>query len=252
LPVLFGSLIVVSLTGGSTLHCEIQLTQPLAGFSISNARPGEQMAVATREFTSSEDGDLFIQRLEGIQQCLISGVPNCPPPSQIDHFLAVIGPDLRAGIIVNELHTRILIKPKRSMKMGDLVTLDDVLDVTRMELGVPVPRDSAIVFISSHGWRKSLFFDFAPLIRPPKQRDYDLGILLGLQHAYLLFQEQFKITEPQWQCLFEQHWFPFRYLPLDVLKRMWMTRNLSSRLRRLWKIRRAGYRGPLSPSTANS
>jgi hypothetical protein len=112
------------------------------------------------------------------------------------------------------------VKPKRSLNKGDIVTVDDVLDVRRMDLGAPVPRDSGIVFISSHGWRKSLFFDFGPLSQPPSKREYDLGLLLGLQHAYLLFQDQFKITEQQWHCLFDQHWFPFRYLPVDSVKRM--------------------------------
>jgi len=155
-----------------------------------------------------------------IQGCLISRVPACPPPSLIDHFLAVIAPDLRTTVFVNELQPVALMKPKRAMKKGQLVMLDDILDVKKLELGVPVPRESAIIFISSYGWRKSLFFDFGPILQPPVERDYDLGVLLGHQHAYLLFQDQLKITERQWHCMFEQHWFPFRFLPVEVIKKM--------------------------------
>ncbi len=83
------------------MRCEIELNERLVGFSVSSARPGEQVKVASREFTSSEDGALFVQRLEGIQASLISKVPNAPPPSYIDNFLAVIRQDLGATIVVN-------------------------------------------------------------------------------------------------------------------------------------------------------
>jgi hypothetical protein len=111
-------------------------------------------------------------------------------------------------------------RPKRAFKAGEVVLLDDILDIRRLELGVAVARSEAIVFINSHGWRKSLFFDFTPLLQPPQERNYELEVLLGLQHEYLLFQDQLKISEVQWQVILDQHWFPFRYLPIDVTRQM--------------------------------
>ena len=202
------------------MRCQIQLPEPIIGFSESCARSGEKVKVRWMEFTSSEDGDKFVRRLEELQACLISKIPGCPSPSQIDHLLAVVGPDLHATIIVNELQPLVHIRAKRDVNPGDPLLMDHILDVGRMNLGVSTPGDHAIVFIFSLGWRKSLFFDFGALSKPPILRTYDLEVLLGQQYAYLLFQDQFKISELQWQNLFEAHWFPFRHLPHDIVRRM--------------------------------
>lgn len=199
------------------MKCEIELSERLAGFVAESAQGPGDVKVITREFSSSEDGSHFISRLEGLQRCLIRHVPACPPPSFIDTFLAIIRPDLKTSVYVNDVPLRLGIKPKRALKPGDIVYVDDILDVDRVELGVPVPEDCGIVVIRSFGWRKSLFFDFVPVSeRVP--RDYSLEAVLGLQHAYLVFQEYFRISDEQWTELFRQHWFPFRFLPEATLK----------------------------------
>jgi hypothetical protein len=197
---------------------EIRLKERVIGFAAGAALPGAKVPVVSREFTSSEDGSLFVSRLEGFQGSLISQVPDCPPPSFIDTFLAVIHPDLRTTVIVNELSAHVSVRAKRAVKAGDLFRLDDVLDITRKELSEPIPEECGLVLIESFGWRKSLFFDLEPLTEDGKRRDFDLGLVLGSQHAYLLFQEQLRITDHQWEELFKQHWFPFRFLPFDTLK----------------------------------
>jgi hypothetical protein len=201
------------------MRCEIQLKERLAGFVAKAARGPGNVSVVLREFSSSEDGSHLISRLEGLQQCLIGHVPGCPPPSFIDSFLAVLRPDLRVSIFINDVPMRVSIRPKRTVKHGDVVYLDDVLDVERVELEEPIPEDCGLVLIRSFGWRKSLFFDFAPVCSNVA-RDYDLGAVLGVQHAYLTFQEHFRTSDNQWAELFRQHWFPFRFLPEKTLKAM--------------------------------
>jgi hypothetical protein len=44
---------------------ELKLDRRPAGYSVKGARHGELCPVIVQEFTSSEDGDLFISRLEG-------------------------------------------------------------------------------------------------------------------------------------------------------------------------------------------
>ena len=45
---------------------EIRLPQAKLGYAGTHGRKGDPIAVILREFTSSEDGNLFISRLEGV------------------------------------------------------------------------------------------------------------------------------------------------------------------------------------------
>ncbi len=45
---------------------EVKIDGIPAGYSVKGARKGDTCDVIVREFTSSEDGDLFISRLEGV------------------------------------------------------------------------------------------------------------------------------------------------------------------------------------------
>jgi hypothetical protein len=202
------------------LRLEIQIPERLAGFAEAASREGDSVPVVSREFTSSEDGDHFISRLEHLQECLFRHIPDCPPPSLIDHLLVVIRPNLTATVAINSLAKSAMVRAKRTVQGGSPVLRDDILDVIRLELDVPIPNDCAIVFVDSVGWQKSLFFDFMPILDSPTPRDYDLPQVLGFQYAYLLFQDLFKITDAQWQELFKQDWFPFRLLPVDIVQRM--------------------------------
>jgi hypothetical protein len=55
--------------------CEVRLDAPPAGYALESATEGQTAHVAVREFTSSEDGKVFISRLEGIPQQLLSLLP---------------------------------------------------------------------------------------------------------------------------------------------------------------------------------
>jgi hypothetical protein len=202
------------------VKCEIRLPERVVGFAGATSRGPGSVSVISREFTSSEDGDRFISRLESLQHSIFSHVPDCPSPSMIDHLLAVVRPDLSAMVVINGAAKTALVRAKRTVQGGSPVLLDDILDVKRLEFDVSVPDDCAVVYVSSVGWRKSLFFDFVPIAEPPQRRAYDLGKVLGFQYAYLLFQDLFKISDAQWEALFRQDWFPFRLLPIDIVKVM--------------------------------
>jgi hypothetical protein len=60
---------------------DIDLGNPPAGYSLTAARPGAQVAVQYLEFTSSEDGQHFIKRLEGIPTDILLKVT--PPRSTV-------------------------------------------------------------------------------------------------------------------------------------------------------------------------
>jgi hypothetical protein len=202
---------------------EVSLDLIPAGVALSSARKGEQVTVAALEFSSSEDGDAFIQRLEGIPNDLLAKLPPEAGigPSAIDHLLAIIRKDKTATIYVNELSFLLKIRAKQAKKPGEPIYQDDIADVESLGLGnVTIPADAGLLFIFSIGWRKGLFFDFGPLQITPTTREYNIEALLGHYYGYLAYQHLFKITDDEWQQLFAQQWFPFITLKNSSIRKM--------------------------------
>ncbi|MEW6028048.1 MAG: hypothetical protein ACOYZ8_14995 [Chloroflexota bacterium] len=194
-----------------------------AGIALTSVRDGGDVKVAYREFTSSEDGDLFIQRLEGLTNEIIGKLPPEIKASMIDHMLVVIHRDKRATVYVNELNLILKIRPKRAInKKGESVFQDDIAEIERLsfENEIKISGDVGIIFVFSTGWRKGLFFDFGAFGQHPLPIIYDIEKLLGHYFAYLDFQHLFKLTDDEWEKLFSQMWFPFIALKTQTVQRM--------------------------------
>ena len=185
---------------------DINLEQLPAGYAITSARSGEFVKVRFRDFTSTEDGQQFIQRVESSTYDFLQ--PSLVNPSQVDHLLAVCRRDRRATVYVNELNYHKVVRTARSVKAGP-VTKDDIADVESLELGVHIPDDAGFLFLFSINWRKGLFFDYGPILPDPQLRQYDVAALLGQAYSHVLFQERFSITDDEWKALFAEQWFPF-------------------------------------------
>jgi len=203
---------------------EITLDSVPAGYIVdpsSKEAPGVAKIVV-REFTSSEDGELFISRLMGIPNDLISRLPpEIARPSTLDHLVAIIREDRRATIYVNECNTMVQFRSARAIQAGEFVTEDDIVDVGVLKFeGIDFPSDAGVVCVMSAGWRKGLFFDLVPLGPERHQRDYDIEKQLGSHFAYLLNQNVFSLEESQWTALIEQQWFPFVSLQKSLLRMM--------------------------------
>jgi hypothetical protein len=187
---------------------------------MAAAAKGERVVVCRKEFLTSEDGNEFITRLEGVSRCFapVFG-PGGTPPSQVDHFLAVLRPDQSATVYCNELHivahTRVKRVSPPEVQAGDVIYPDDIADIEKAELRdaqnrpVEIPDDCGVVLILSCGWRKCLFYDYSVL--PPEVgcRTDHLPRLFGHFLARLWFQEMYSITDARWGRLFEWGWFPF-------------------------------------------
>ena len=192
---------------------EVKVDGIPAGYSVKGARKGETCDVIVQEFTSSEDGDLFISRLEGFPSELIGLLPpeNRISCSMIDNLLAIVRRDQTATLYVNEVPIRLVVRAKRAVRAGQAVLADDIAAVEDFGfVGVEIPPDAGIVCIFSQGWRKGLYYDLGPLhgeVATP--RDYDFGRMMAQQYAYLGFQHLFKITDDEWDRMIAQGWFPF-------------------------------------------
>jgi hypothetical protein len=196
-----------------------------AGYSMKCAEKDEEIDVVFREFTSTEDGQLFISRLEGIPTKIlekISGSANVAA-SQTNSLLAIIQPSGRTKVYWNEFQPGIQIRSKQKIKAGELVYIDHIMDIERVKLpDEALAPDVAICYVFSFGWRKGLFFDFGPAQAGKHRvpRNYDTGALLGHYFGRVLFQHLFSIEDGTWAELFRQRWFPFSYLSVTTVQNM--------------------------------
>src|SRR5829696_4210773 len=135
---------------------EVWLDAPPGGYTLeSAAAEGETVRVAVREFTSSEDGELFVSRLEGIPQQLLSLLPPDvkASPSMVEHLVAIIRKDLTATIYLNECEIHTQIRVARPVEAGEEIIEDDVVDIVRLSFeGVEFPADAGLACVFSSGW----------------------------------------------------------------------------------------------------
>lgn len=199
---------------------KIQIERPACGYAAEPSGPDQNtVRVIPVEFSSSEDGQHFIKRLEGATSEILEALAkqgNRISPSSIDHLLAFISPDGDTTVYVNELTLSSLIRVNRAIEKGETVTKNDIIDIHSLDLGgITNPGDAGIVFVFSIGWRRGLFFDYRPL-RPHLQTvDYDLETTFGQFYSHVLFQERFGITDDEWNRLFDTGWFPFNSISFD-------------------------------------
>lgn len=190
----------------------IKFNHPPAGYCANEAKSGEKVSLITREFTSSEDGDEFINRLDGIPTEVINLLPKdqnirC---STVDHMLAIFHKDGKCDVFLNEVNLIAKARVKKSIKKGDPVFEDDFADIVSLEFeNVKIPNDVGYFVILSKGWRKGFFFDFTPIVDKDYEIDYDVWAILGHFYNYLFFQDLYKISDDEWDKLFEKKWFPF-------------------------------------------
>lgn len=198
----------------------IKFDHPPAGISVSAARDGEMVLVQQIEFTSTEDGQVFIDRLEGIVNDLLTTLrpQRTFRPSEVDHLLAIIEKDGKTTVYVNEIPQLVSIRINRPCQKGEAIARNDIVDFGKFCLtGIAIPEDAGILYLFSVGWRKGLFFDLSPIGPTVAVREYDCETLFGRLHGYVMFQERFAIAEDVWCKLFAFKWFPFAGIKNDLI-----------------------------------
>ena len=192
---------------------EINFDNLPTGYALSAGKGGEKVNVSVCEFVSSEDGDIFISRLEGVPNEIVSKLPTTSglKPSVIDHMIVILRKDKSATVYINEVKFIGNIQVKRSVEKGESIFVDDIVDIHSLApQDINIPNDAGLLILVSVGWRKGLFYDFWPIQeKDSRMIDYDIPALLGQIHSYLLFQNRFKISSDEWKRIIDQSWFPF-------------------------------------------
>lgn len=211
-------------TVSNFMKFDIQLTDLLPGYAAASCKPGEYAWIVQKEFVSSEDGDKFISRMEGIPSLLLNKISQIHGTiivqSSIDNLLAILRQDKTATIYINAAMLAQM-KPKKPVNAGQVIYRNDIADVRELVFpDIEIPDSVGIVVLFSVGWRKGLFYDLVSLSDKNCKRDYDINKLLGGFYAYLSFQERFKISDSEWISLLGNGWFPFITLDNDLISRV--------------------------------
>jgi hypothetical protein len=196
-----------------------KLKDHLVGFAVDYGADGK-VPICFRDVSYSDEGPLFIERMEQLQDALFSRFPEFPSPSSIDSLLVLINPNGDAEAIINELKLVGRVAVTRAVRLGAPVFYDDIAHFDALDIGVEIPPAAGFVLMVSNGWRKVVMFDFSPLLEPPQPRGFHCPSVFGTVYSQLLFLEQMRLTEQSWEYMFSQGWFPFRFLPHDALKKL--------------------------------
>lgn len=196
------------------------------GYAVGSSGPGDnRVEVVTCEFTSTEDGQHFIQRLEGFPDTILANIAKNGPhisPSHVDHLLAIIqknGNNTTITAYVNELKLMTLMRVNRTLEEGSSVYKNDVVDIQSLRIeDVIIPKSAGILFLFSVGWRKGLFYDFGALHPNNEEIQYDLERTLGQFFGHVMFQERFSLSDQDWDSLFRTGWFPFNSLKHETIQ----------------------------------
>ncbi len=176
-------------------------------------------------FTSSDEGLSFSRMIEGFPNDVLSMLP---PGRQLEawqvrELLVRIRKDCTGEVFLNdEIKTVLNVRPKRAIRAGEGVAVDDIVDVSELRFqNVTIGNDEAVIYVFSLGWRRGLFFDFTPIAGPsPTDRAYSLSQLLGECFSHLAFTERLRITPDVWSEFTRQGWFPFITLRTETLRKM--------------------------------
>ncbi len=218
-----------------------------AGIALKAARKDEEGVVQTQGFYSTEDGQLFVDRLEGLVQGVLSMVAKqnqaVIPPEIIYRLLLVVQRDLNATVYVNEeINILATCDPAKGFVAGNAVSTDDIQSFIRLDFdGIELPSEGGVLFLFTIGWRKGLFFDYSGPpdedVKSNKCIQRDFGPILGELMNRVVFQSRFKLTETDWQLFFEFGFFPFYGLRPSLLDKIlahirsgWDMRELTDKI----------------------
>lgn len=197
---------------------------PIGHVTEAAPKGSTSVKVCSTAFISTEDGQEFIQRLEGFPTELLAQLPKDRriAPSQVDHILAIIRRDHSVTLYVNELSLLAGVMIGRDINKGEHVFKNDIVDIATIEFdGIAVPDDAGVALVFSIGWRKGFYYDFAPL--HPKEsirRAAPFPAIFGQCYSHVLFQERFSILDSEWETLLKAKWFPFAGLKNETLDDM--------------------------------
>ena len=204
---------------------EIDLGMPPAGYAAAPARATDTTAVIQyREFTSTEDGQHFVQRLEGFPDDILQKFPAPIPASKVDHMLALCRRDGTATVYLNELEFRASVRWRGSEISRRRRGGHERRFRRRRAVGAwrpsPQRRRRVVRPFPSVGARACSTISGRSVDRRHARREEEISVVLGRCFCHVLFQERFRISDSEWNSLLKAQWFPFAGLRAATIDKL--------------------------------
>jgi hypothetical protein len=208
-----------------------------AGYAAHPASKGETVTIVVSEFITSEQGQLFHDRLARLPSGIIAALPQKANilNSELTALLVIVSPDGSSTCYVNrEITVTIEAVSKRAITAGEFISPDDCIDVLSVSLldsekkNIVIPDEASVIYYFAVGWTRALFYDYSP--SHFQKRTFDIHSFLASCYRYLLFKERLDIDEEQFIGLMGKRLFPFIGLPASMVLR------LISYIDNLWDI----------------
>src|SRR5438876_5274007 len=115
---------------------EIVLDHLPAGYAKHGGRLNQEIDIVFREFSSTEDGQHFVSRLEGTVTQILEKISTYAgqAAATTSSLLSIIRYDRSATVYWNEFHPIVQVRAKGKVNKGDLVFLDHIMDIERVVL----------------------------------------------------------------------------------------------------------------------
>lgn len=201
----------------------VYLDEVPAGYSMTSSKGEGVIQVQYRGISLSSNGKDFIRKVEGFPNTILQLACEDFHASNIRNFLAIIHPNNKVEVYINELEVLGEALAAKSVKEGDAVRKSDIYHFDRIFFkDVEFPQDCGYVVILSNGWDRVLCYDFGPLMGGENARpiDYDVGRIIGVGLSASIFYDVFDLDESEWDKVIQSGWFPFSYLGYEQQKKI--------------------------------
>lgn len=176
----------------------------LTGFAAETIEKGETGRILSRGFVVSDD-TLFYTFIDSITGIFFKNIL----VNSVYQFVILIHDNLSADLYLNDFPTKILMMPKRDIKKGEVIRMNDIADIGKMSFeNIQINETDKVICCFKVGWKFGLFFD----LHREEPLDIDsMETVLGSIYRYLSFQYVYNTLEsdPHFDQLLKNGWFPF-------------------------------------------
>lgn len=194
----------------------IKLHKLPAGFAAESFHGPGEIGIWISGLFTPENGEVFYTILDNFAATYLGPYLNNPPKplSTVECVLVIVKPNKDAEVYVNEFsilsHMQLKIekiKKGEGIRYNEIADIDDIKFFTQENKEISVADNEGLYCLIRIGWKQAFFFDLRPFAG--EKRDIPVGRILAKCWAILSYDEIFKLTNKQYETLFQLGWFPF-------------------------------------------
>jgi hypothetical protein len=191
-----------------------KLVNPIHGFAGSNGYKDEKVSLISHALLTSDDPE-FYRYIETFEKTFLH--KHNIFIDSVNQFLVVIHHDLTTDTYINDFAVASDIVPKRDMKAGAVVSINDIGDIRSVRFpNIDISESDKVIYVFKAGWRFGMFFDFGSLnIKKPEEPTVlnleNMAASIGDLRRRLSFYQVYKTLEAKdhFLELRADGWFPF-------------------------------------------